>query len=205
MTECFLETNLELSEDSKIFNEYKNFNYQHIDIPNANGRERQSSDVVTSSTFKRVSLPRDYFKNEKIDNFIQKFNLSVKIFLIEPGYVYNWHRDTYRHLAFNCMLGGDDNYLVLFSHEYPNGLHPHVTFAHYSYFPFTRLIYNPRKFYILNTQIPHISINFGSEPRYLLTLAEYENKPLECQITRIPNYDFYEDNKRRLIELGYLD
>jgi hypothetical protein len=103
------------------------------------------------------------------------------------------------------MLGGDDDYLVLFSHEYPNGLSPSVTFARYSYFPATRLIYGPRKFYALNSQIPHISINFGKEPRYLLTLAEYEDNPLEAQKTNIPDYDFYEAAKEKLKNLGYID
>jgi hypothetical protein len=205
MIECFLQTNLKLSEDSRIFNEYKNFDYRHMDVPKIVGRERKAIDVVPSSTFKRAKLPGDYFKNEKIHDFIQEFNLMLQIFLIEPGYIYNWHRDAYRHLAFNCMIGGDDDYLVLWSHEYPNGLLPSVTFAHYSYFPTTRLIYNPRQFYFFNSQIPHISINFSSQPRYVLTMAEYVKEPLECHTTGIPDYDFYEATKEKLKNLGYID
>lgn len=198
MIECFKDINIELSTDSKIFKEYKNFDYQHRDISAALNRDRLATDVVVSSTFKRVSLPKNYFEGEEIDRFIKEFNLNIKIFLIEPGYVYNWHRDAYRYLSFNCMLGGDDDYLVLFSHEYPDRLR-------YSYFPATRLIYSPRKFYALNSQILHISINFGKEPRYLLTLAEYEDNPLEYQKTNITDYDFYEAAKEKLKNLGYID
>ena len=205
MENCFKNINIELSIDNKIFKEYKNFSYQHVDISAALQRGRDPKDVVVSSTFKRVSLPKNYFEGEAIDKLIKDFNLSLKIFLIEPGYVYNWHRDAYRHLAFNCMLGGNDDYLVLFAHEYPNGLSSSITFARYSYFPAARLVYSPRRFYTINTQIPHISINFGKEARYLLTLAEYEDNPLKTEKTNITNYNYFESAKKKLQDLGYFN
>jgi hypothetical protein len=56
-----------------------------------------------------------------------------------------------------------------------------------------------------STQVLDYIYFMTKEPRYLLTLAEYENKPLECQKTNIPNYNFYEAAKEKLKNLGYID
>lgn len=204
MPECFLKLKVKLSKDNPIYTEYKNLDYRHANIAKQQGREEAQSDIKVTSTFKRADVPMEFFKDEPILDVMREFGLVPKIFLVEPEHVYNWHRDIYRYAPLNLLVHGNDDYLVMFSHEYPNGKYPFVTYKDYDYFPYKRLIYEDNSFYLFNSQIPHIVINYGTEPRYLLTLSKFSNGPIESTLKGIPDFDYFIDTQEKLNEKGYL-
>ena len=163
---CFEKLNLKLSTNHSIFNEHLTFDYGHVDV-------RLYSE---NNTFLRYSLPDDYFKGEAIYEVMQQYKLKAKIFLMEPGYLYNWHRDAWRNIAFNMLLTDDPNYILAFAHTYRPAqiIDPNK----FMYSPFTSLRYEPNTLYLLNSQIPHLVFNYGTVNRYLLTIAHYESQPV---------------------------
>jgi len=162
---CFEKLNITLPKDHPIFTDHLNYNYQHVDVKLYD----------SSRTFLRHSLPADYFKGEPIHDLMKKYNLGAKIFLIAPGWFYNWHRDGFRMLSFNLLLTDDDDYLTLFAHEYPKEMQ--VNIAQFTHQQFSRLEYTPQTFYLLNAQIPHMAINYSKKNRYVLTLATFSKTP----------------------------
>jgi hypothetical protein len=204
MPECFLKLKVKLSKDNPIYTEYKNLDYRHADVAKWQGREAGSQDTSPNNTFKRASVPMDFFKDEPILDIMKEYDLVPKIFFMDPEHVYNWHRDVYRYAPLNLLVHGNDDYLVMFSHEYPNGKYPFVTYRDYEYFPYKRLVYEPNSFYLFNSQIPHAVINHGSEPRYLLTLSKFSNGPIESTVKGIPDFDYFIETQKTLKEKGYL-
>lgn len=187
MNLCFTELNFGLNPNNRLFEDCKTFDYGHVDVGRREGKgARTDDDVAVKATFRQHRVSLNYFKDEPILALIQEFNLIPKILLIEPGHIYNWHRDTYRATAFNLMLTNDDQYLVMFAHEHPtNSFMP----PEYIYFPYTSIRYNYNQFYLLNTQIPHNSINYGTVPRYVLSMGYYELDPI--RLKRGITYDHY--------------
>lgn len=176
---CFKQLNLGLSPNNPLFEDCKRFDYDHVDVARREGKNgRTDQDVPVSSTFKQHRVSLDYFKDEPILEVIQAFNLMPKILMIQPNHIYNWHRDSYRATAFNLMLSNDDNYLVMFCYDKEKNQVPPKGSV---YFPYVKLEYQPNKFYLLNTQVPHNSINYGTEPRYVLSMGYYELDPLDTE------------------------
>lgn len=196
MNECFTKLNIGLLPTNKLFEDCKTFDYGHVDVARRAGKDgRVADDVEVIATFRQHKVPLEYFKDEPILELIHEFNLLPKILLIEPGHIYNWHRDAYRATAFNLMLTQDDQYLVMFAHE-----HKKDSFMprDYIYFPYTNLNYETNQFYLLNTQIPHNSINYGTVTRYVLSMGYYELNPLK---TKGPiTYDHYYSTINKLKE-----
>ena len=155
-----------LTENNQLFQDYSSFIFDHPEVPGKIYNKK--------NTFKQCVVPLHYFENEPIEELIKEYQLRPVIFLIEAGYVYNWHRDSWRNSTFNLMLNDDLDYLVMFAKDYPDT----ETAYKISYTPTVRLVYEEKNFYVLNTQIPHISINYGSVNRYLLTLAKYTSEPV---------------------------
>lgn len=192
MNNCYEKLNIKLSPDNLLFKDCKNFEYNQF--VNHLGKKHTFPQYVLRQYSK-------YFHNETIINIIEKYNLEPKIFKIDPGWVYNWHRDGFRHAAFNLPLSRDPNYLVLFAHEFPNYNKPQITLEGYPYFPTTRIQYEEDTLYLVNTQIPHCSINFGTEPRYLLTMGEFVNYQVDSSKNNEPDIVYY----KSLIETLTLD
>jgi hypothetical protein len=107
--DCYETTALKLSANHPIFKEHTSWDFKHTDIKLYNKR----------NTFLRRSLPTEYFIGESIYDLMVEFNLSAKVFMMEPGTVYNWHRDAWRNVAFNLLLTDDPNYITVFAHDHP--------------------------------------------------------------------------------------
>lgn len=158
MPECFKKLKLRLSANSALRADFKKWNYHQVNV-----------DYPSQSTFLRSEVPVEYFSDQpELMQVINDNKMDAKVFLLEPGTVYNWHRDAYRYAPLNCIIDGDSDYLVLFDHTY--------SARKFSYFPATRLIYDESKFYMFNAQVPHCAINYGNTPRYLLTIASYSRE-----------------------------
>lgn len=151
---------LNVPKNHRLYKDYLNFSYDHVEVKN-NIYDR-------NSTFKRCNLPKNYFDELEIGEIIHEFDLSPKIFCIESNHVYNWHRDSFRNIAFNLTINPDTDYIVMFAPDYISSRNEKIIYERIE-----EIKYDDSKFILFNTQIPHITINRGSTNRYLLTIARY--------------------------------
>jgi hypothetical protein len=193
---CFEKLNIKLSPDNPLFDDCKNFEY--IQKVNPVGKK---------NTFPQHNLTnyRKYFYNEPILKLIEKYNLEPKIFQVAPGWFYNWHRDGFRQAAFNLSLSRNSDSIVLFAHEYPNYNKPYITMESYSYFPTTRIQYEQDTLYLVNIQIPHCSINVGTEPRYLLTMGNFTKVLVDSFENNEPDIEYYKSLIETLTIDGFIN
>lgn len=188
----FVKLKLKLPLDHKIFQEYMNFDYDHVEV--------KDKIYDKSRTFKQFLLPKNYFSGLEIGEVIKDLNLAPKIFKIESFHCYNWHRDAWRNIAINLTLNCDSDYIVMFAPEFPVDQH-HKTIM---YEKIEEIKYDPGCFVLFNTQIPHLSINRGSTDRYLLSIAHYSGTPTNALANKELDFSEYERtidylNKKKLI------
>jgi hypothetical protein len=177
--DCYETTSLKLSVDHPIYQEHTTWDYKHTDIKLYNKR----------NTFLRRSLPTEYFAGEPIHDLMLEFNLTAKVFMMEPNTVYNWHRDAWRNVAFNLLLTDDPNYITIFAHDHPE--HEDLSVSKFMYAPITQVKYEPYTFHLLNSQKPHLAIQYGTVNRYLLTIAKYEPTPVNSFYSKTADNVFY--------------
>lgn len=183
MIECFKKLKLSLSATSAIRADCKKWNYHQVNV-----------DYPSQNTFLRAEVPLEYFSDQlDLMSVITDNNMHAKVFLLEPGTFYNWHSDAYRYAPLNCIIDGDDDYMVLFDHTYMS--------KKFVYFPTTRLIYQGSNFYMFNSQIPHCAFNHGNTPRYLLSIAEYSS----TLVTSSNNYEPFYNLSNYLEERNLID
>ena len=196
---CYEKLNFKLSADNPLLTEYKEFKYDHV--PSVPGNLYDSKD-----TFKQCNVPMHYFKNEPILEIMKKYNFAPKIFFIDAGYIYNWHRDYLRDVTINLTLSDSSDYLVAFSQNYPDENDDRILrLPRFMYKPFTRLNYEPRYYYVFNTQIPHISINYSDTGRHVLTISKFQKTPVvnpaSIDLKEVYYFKFVEELKNQnLIE-----
>lgn len=149
--------NVWLPEELPLYQKYKDLNYKQVD----------TGYYEIDKTFIRAALSiREFESAPVLYDLMQKYKMMAKIFMLEPNTTYNWHADAFRFVAFNCLLTpDDDNYLTLFCND--------ISRFESLYFKTKRLVYEPRRFYLFNTQVPHIVTNYSDKARYLLTIAPY--------------------------------
>ena len=161
---CYRKLNLWLDEENSILQEYKTYEYKH----------RDTTDTDKRNTFLQYHPPVELFNNNpKLSEVITKYNLRSNIFTMEPNTTYNWHRDATRYAAFNCLLGDDPDYLTVFASD-SESTKP-------MYFSSERLVYEKNRFYLLNTQVPHLVVNYSNNYRSVLTLGVHAETRLNQQ------------------------
>ncbi len=165
MKKYFAKLNLKISKSNPLWSEYMNYACDHVEVskfyPDTKGKK------FLKDSFKQAWLPMQWFESEvELYSIMQQYDLKPKLFLVEAGHCYNWHKDGFRSVSLNIDLGNEPDYLVLFSENES------------LYTPIQRLVYEPGAPYILNTQKFHVSINYGNTDRYILTLSKYENVSL---------------------------
>jgi len=193
MMKSYERLKLELPQDHKLYKEYLNFDYEHVEV--------KDKLYEKNRTFKQYFLPKDYFSGLEIGEIINDFNLIPKIFLIEGHHVYNWHRDAWRNIAFNLTINYDADYIVMFAPNFPIDQNHRAIM----YEKIEEMKYEQRKFVLFNTQIPHISINKGTTHRYLLTIAKYSGKGTNALMNKQLDFSEYENiieylRKKNLLE-----
>lgn len=163
---CFETTSIKLSDNNPIFTDHKNWDYEHKEV----------TLYDTKNTFLRCSVPTEYFEGEPMYDLMKEYNLGAKIFKMDPGTVYNWHRDVWRNYAFNLLLTDDSDYLTIFAHDHPaeQDLSP----SKFMYVPITQVVYEPKTFHLLNARKPHAIVNYSKTTRYLLTVASWLQHPV---------------------------
>lgn len=89
----------------------------------------------------------------------ERYEFIGGILRMEPYHQYDWHIDTRRGVGINMLLNPDDGFSSCMFTETPERLVKNI-------YP---IKYNPKTYYIFNTQQPHCVINF-SKPRYLFSI-----------------------------------
>jgi hypothetical protein len=177
---CFAKLKLTIPSDHKIYKEYKLLDFDHSAVPGKIYDKNQ--------TFKQVRLPKNYFDDIPLGKIIEEFDLTPAVFLIESKHCYNWHRDAWRTYALNLMLNETSEYAVLFAPDFPKDQHV----SKMLYVKTEEIRYDSHKLYLLNAQIPHVSLNLGNENRYLLTVAHYSGEPTNAYKRETIHYDDYD-------------
>lgn len=190
--DCYETTSLKLSVNHPIFTEHTTWDYKFGNVKIYDKK----------NTFLRCSLPTDYFVGEPIHDLMIEFNLTAKVFMMEPGTVYNWHRDAWRNVAFNLLLTDDPNYLTIFAHDHP--AEEDLIVSKFMYAPITQVIYEPRTFHLLNSQKPHLAVQYSKVNRYLLTIANYEATPVASFYNRPADTSTYVNLVNTLTERGLI-
>ena len=115
-----------------------------------------------------VNLP--YKDLEHKDPFLDKmWSIGGRfcLFKLPAKTTYNWHKDIKNKVSLNLILTEYDCH-TLFSighYEYLNSYNMPILDI------VTELKYEPRKWYLFNTQIRHKVVNLDSRDRYLLTIV----------------------------------
>ena len=114
--------------------------------------------------FKAVQVPAEIVaKDQFLMSLFHKHPFAAGIVRLDPNVCYDWHTDTRRGVGVNMLLTPEIKSHCLFtSHE---GVQ----------FPFQELPYKPDTYYLFNTQVRHMVINFD-QPRYLFTIEFAEDK-----------------------------
>jgi hypothetical protein len=87
------------------------------------------------------------------------------VVMLPPNTFYNWHKDTRRGVSINMVLNPQDGVShCIFTDD------KDVVVGE-----FTELQYKPDTYYIFNTQVNHMVLNFD-QPRLLLTIEFGEDK-----------------------------
>lgn len=127
-------------------------------------------EYVDYYNFKVAQIPLDVIQSEPVLSYVHsKFNIqSMGVIHLPPNRCYNWHQDARRGASINMILSSTES-------------HSHCLFAKQiisdDQIEIDELVYSPKQFYLLNTQIPHTVINFDS-PRYMFSL-EFEKDKTE--------------------------
>lgn len=166
--------NIWLPENLPLYEKYKSIRYHQVDT---GAYERDK-------TFQRAGISkREFIEIPALYSLIERYKMIPKIFMLLPNTTYNWHVDAFRYIAFNCLLTADDtDYLTLFCDELDK--------YDLVYFKTKRLVYEPRRFYLFNTQVPHIITNYSDKPRYLISIAPYFSDKISIDNIKATDRDF---------------
>jgi len=108
--------------------------------------------------FQAVQVSNDILDKEPmLVELAQKREFHAGILKMDPNSCYNWHVDTDRHVSLNMLVLDDGSSHCIFAPEY--GL----------VMPIHELKYAPFTYYVFNTKVPHMVVNFN-EPRYMFSL-----------------------------------
>jgi hypothetical protein len=112
----------------------------------------------------KIVDPKVYEKEKLFIDLKKKYNFTMGLIRLDPHVCYNWHQDTKRGVGINMMINDVKSHCLFATHQINE-----ITTG------FTELKYKPHTYYLFNTQIPHMVINFA-EPRYMMTIEFAKDK-----------------------------
>jgi hypothetical protein len=127
---------------------------------------RPDAEWVKYFNFDATRIPNDILAQDPVIADIgSRHPLMGGVVMLPPNTFYNWHTDTRRGVSINMVLN------------------PYDGMSHCVFTPdkdvvvgqFVELQYKPDTYYVFNTQVNHMVLNF-EEPRFLLTIEFGEDK-----------------------------
>lgn len=116
--------------------------------------------------FDATRIPNEVLALDPVLNAVgSKHPLIGGVVMLPPYSFYNWHKDTRRGVSINMVLN-------------PDGGRSHCIFTpdkDVVVGEFVELQYQPNTYYLFNTQVDHMVLNF-EQPRLLLTVEFGEDK-----------------------------
>ena len=127
---------------------------------------RSDAQWVKYFNFDATPIPNDVLALDPVIADIgSRHSLIGGVVMLPPYTFYNWHRDTRRGASLNMVLNPQDGQShCLFTSD------KDVVVG-----SFTELKYQPDTWYLFNTQVDHMVLNFDA-PRLLLTIEFGEDK-----------------------------
>lgn len=135
-----------------------------------------NNDQPWAPYFNFMAKPVPYeviFKDPFFQWLGQRYNFIAGVLKMEAFQQYDWHVDSRRGVGINMLLEHEDS-LLMFT-ERPNDLVKNI-------YP---VKYQPKTYYIFDTQTPHCVINL-SAPRFLFTV-EFEKDLNELSFDDLKN------------------
>jgi hypothetical protein len=98
----------------------------------------------------------------------ERYEFQAGVLKMQPHTCYDWHTDTRRGVGINQLLTPEVRSMCVFGprHRLPQ---------QQPTFEFQELVYQPRRYYVFNTQVLHTVYNFD-QPRYLLSIEFAKNQ-----------------------------
>jgi hypothetical protein len=128
------------------------------------GEDEKTFNIAQFNNF----IPKDL----GIKLLIDDYNLSARLFRLEPDQIYSWHLDRHRKWALNMIFVKDES-VTLFSprseFDEDQGFSDIFTKKRFIN-PVYRLQYDPGTFYLINGHEPHM-VYSGTSVRFLLTVS----------------------------------
>mgnify|MGYP002654565146 CR=1 FL=1 len=122
---------------------------------------QNTNDWASYFNFSAIQLPHEVMRKDPFLHWLNtKYAMVVGVIRLEPNVCYDWHIDTNRGVGVNMLLTPEVRSNCLFAKG--EGVQ----------FGFEELVYEPNTFYLFNTQVKHMVLNY-ERPRYLLTV-EFE-------------------------------
>lgn len=116
--------------------------------------------------FDATRLPNDILAQDPVlADIAERHPMMGGVIMLPPNTFYNWHKDTRRGVSINMVLNPQD------------GL-SHCVFTpdkDVAVGEFIELQYKPDTYYVFNTQVNHMVLNFD-QPRLLMTVEFGEGK-----------------------------
>ena len=116
------------------------------------------------NSFLAKQIPEHIYLQEPLLKYLSiKHSLLVGILMMHPFHVYNWHTDGNRRCGINLLLSDSPSHCLFTDDET-------ITNS-----KVIELSYMPTTYYVFNTQVNHMVLNF-EQPRLLLTIEFGEDK-----------------------------
>ena len=119
---------------------------------------KSRSDWFSSNGFDILKLPAKLFQEHRLFSLISKCNGSPLIFKLNPMTWYDWHTDENRQCAINMLIDGVDS-KTFFGNRVSRDI-----------IELTELVYDPLRYYLINTQQKHAVLNLNNT-RYMLSIG----------------------------------
>lgn len=123
-------------------------------------KDAPAAEWVDYYGFKTLPLKKEQVLCDPVLKQIHDMHtFTAAVLRLSPNYVYDWHVDTNRGATINMLLTPE--------------IHSHCLFRYYGFV--FELPYAKDTYYLFNTQVEHMVVNFDS-PRYLFTVEFDEDK-----------------------------
>tara|TARA_R110000824_G_C14888028_1_gene644128 strand:+ start:119 stop:655 length:537 start_codon:yes stop_codon:yes gene_type:complete len=111
-------------------------------------------------------IPKEIFlKDSFLSNMYKKYPFNAALLIMEPGTIYNWHKDGRRKATINMVVKDTESICIFMDPSEEQSMVNHIT----------ELKYQPMSYYLFNTEHRHLVVNKDIKPRFLFSV-EFDDK-----------------------------
>ena len=111
-------------------------------------------------------IPRKIFlKDSFLSDMYKKYPFNAALLIMEPGTIYNWHKDGRRKATINMVVNATESICIFMDPSEEQAMVNHIT----------ELRYQAGSYYLFNTEHRHLVVNQDVKPRFLFSV-EFHDK-----------------------------